>query len=245
MDILIAGRTHTFTVGLKDKFGAALTDPDSLSFQVLDDTGAVIEGPTTLTASGSVVDVVPNTALTGATRAFRVLQVLYSKGGENFLEEVEFIIEQYNVLEIGSNSFQTYSDAMLRSYDLVDIDGWRIAPKQDRQVAMVSAFHALASMNFFVTGKTYGQIDTLTAAQFLALNPRFVEALRKAQIVEANEYLSGDTPHKKRQMGIFSETIGESSMFFRTGKALPLPVTRRSLDILRGYISWEMGVGRA
>ncbi len=244
MDILIAGRSHKFTIGLKDRFGAALTDPDSVSFQVLNESGVVIEGPTSLTASGSIVEVFPNTSLTG-TRGYRLLQVLYAKGGDNYMEELEFVVEQFNLLEVGSNSFQTYPSAIVRSYDLTDIDSFRIATKQEKQIAMVTAFHALGTLNYFVTGRTYGQIDTLSAVEFEALNPRFVEALRKAQIVEANEYLSGDTPHKKRQMGVFSETIGESSMFFRTGKPLPLPVTRRSLDILRGYVVWEMGVGRA
>lgn len=246
MDVIIAGRAATFNIALKDGAGALVASPDSCSWVLLNGAGVEITPAQSITVVGSVVSISPNTVIgTSDLRAYRLIRVTFSKAGITYVAEHEFILESEVILEVGNNSFQTYPDSVVRALDISDIDDFRLAEKSSKQAALITAFHSLSTLNFYVDGARYGQIDQLTDLEFEALSPRFKEAIRKAQIVEANEYLSTNSAHKKRQLGIFSETIGESSMFFRTGKPIPLPVTRRAMDILRGYIVWELGVGRA
>ena len=246
MDIVIAGRSVTFNIALKDGAGASVTAPDTCSWSLYDGANAVINGPNSVVVGGSVLSVTPPTTISGTDlRAYRKIEVTFEKAGVTNVVDYEFILEQPIILEAGLNSFQDYPDAVITAMEISDIDAFQLADKSQKQTALITAFHSLSTLNFYINGVTYGQIDQLSKTEFEALPDRFKKTIKKAQIVEANENLSTNSAHRKRQLGIFSETIGESSMFFRTGKPIPLPVTRRALDILRGYIVWEMGVGRA
>ena len=87
-------------------------------------------------------------------------------------------------------------------------------------------------------------IPGMTVETFNALHKGLTNALKLTQIIEANEALNQFSILRKRQQGLMSETIGESSMMFRPEKVLNLPMTRRSLNYLRPYLRWDLGVGR-
>lgn len=91
----------------------------------------------------------------------------------------------------------------------------------NKALALTAAFEKLVTLKFNVDGvKT--DLSTTTAEQLSGMDPKFVEALKLAQMVEANNLVENNPVKDKVRMGIISETIGESSMFFKQ-KGLDAP----------------------
>ena len=87
-------------------------------------------------------------------------------------------------------------------------------------------------------------IRSLTINDLLLLPSAFLIALRKAQISEADIVMGGGSVHRKREDGLMSDTVGESKIMFRPGKPVVLPVDRRTLSYLSGYIYHGLSLTR-
>jgi hypothetical protein len=86
---------------------------------------------------------------------------------------------------------------------------------------------------------------TQTLSDWNTYPPRFQNALKRAQMLEANSILGGNQIADKRRDGIISETIGESKIFLNNRPPLRTPVTREALEALYGYLYYQSRVGRA
>lgn len=251
METYFAGNPITVDVPFVTSAGVQITGPDTASYRVLDSEDLELVASTPLTPGGA--DTSASISIAGPINALgqdvprdaRVVEVTFSKGGTDYVTTLEYLVQSAEALQVQVNSFQTYSQSLVASGDLADIDSFRAADRAARIPAMINAWHNLCRLSYYVSGRTYARISSVTPESFAEFPAGFVRALRLAQIVEANEFLAGDTIHKKRQAGLMSETIGESSMFFRPEKVLLVPATRRSMDLLRGYLVWGMGIGRA
>lgn len=69
------------------------------------------------------------------------------------------------------------------------------------------------------------------------------QKLIRAQVIEANFLLSGNTPEKQRLSGLLSHSAGESAHFYRTSKPLELPVCRATANALKGIITYVTRIG--
>lgn len=150
--------------------------------------------------------------------------------------ETSFIIEARETLVKGDNSFQSYFETMLSAEEVSGIEFFKAATKEEQIAALVSAYEILSTMVYADRVGDHYNIGNYTATELEALEPAFLRALRIAQILEANEMLDAHSIHYKRQDGLMSETIGESSMMFRPGNIQNFPITRRSLNFLRNYV---------
>jgi hypothetical protein len=251
MDTYFAGSEIRLELPFALASGATVDGVTAVAYEITDSSGGVVLAASNLTPAPAdnahvLTLSAEQTALAaGVVRDVRVVRFSFEHGGATHTTYHEFYIEARDVLRLMQNSYQTYEHALLVARDVADIEGFNGATREQRITALVNAFHSLNTLNFFVTGHYYGDLGVVPAAEFQAMNARFQRAICTAQVIEANEFLSGDTIHKKRQAGLLSESIGESSMFWRPEKVLLIPVTRRSLDVLRGYVVWEMRTGRA
>jgi hypothetical protein len=84
----------------------------------------------------------------------------------------------------------------------------------------------------------------MSVESFDLLPAGFLRAIKRAQLIEANVILGGDVVGRKRQDGILSETIGESSASFSDKPFLNLPISRQAYEELRRYIVIRIGVAR-
>jgi hypothetical protein len=244
-----ANRAITLQVPLVDSDGVGFSAPETVSAQVTDDAGDVLVPETALTPTTTEIQAVTvaietNTLDVGVPFGFRKVRLIAVKDGAPIVVDTDYLIESATPLIVGVNSFQTLEKAALMSAGLADVDAWTAASRAMRIGALQNAFHALGHFTYQVDGVRYPNITALDPTVFADFNSVFLRQLRLAQIVEANEALGGNTVSKKRRDGIMSETIGESSMMFRPEKVLNVPVTKRSMQLLRRYIVWEMSVGR-
>lgn len=158
----------------------------------------------------------------------------------------QFFITAAETLIPGVNSFQTYWGALMLADDIPGIDSFKEASKDDQLAALINAYRSIGTLTFADKCKVYPNITSLTGEELATLSPDLLEALSIAQIIEANESLDTNSVHYKRMDGLMSETIGESSMMFRSGKvANNTVVTKRSMGFLRNYLVVTVRISRA
>lgn len=201
--------------------------------------------------------------------ALRQVTLLCTVGANTVTLHAPYGLSVFDPLKSGVNSFMTYAQAQFVALTLTGIEGWDGADEQARIVALIEARTRILRLNFDPYGRNntnqsvlslipngsrvvrapgvawVGDLSLLTPEQFNQLPVDFMTALRQAQLVEANAILGGDTIDQKRRDGLVQDNIGESRQMFRSGKPLELPVARRTLGYLTGYVTYSLRTGRA
>lgn len=83
----------------------------------------------------------------------------------------------------------------------------------------------------------------LTPELWAELKPWQQEALIRAQVIEANFLLSGNTVEKQRYSGLLSHSAGESAHFYRSFKPFEGPVSKATLNALKGIVTYVTRIG--
>lgn len=179
----------------------------------------------------------PNNATHVGTRSvWRLTYTLTNNLTVAYPYTVDFILEAQELLVKGANSFMDYFEAMLTAEEVSGVEFFKGAAKADQITALTTAYQILCTMVYGDNTGDHYDIGGYDATRLDTLEPGLLRALRIAMVLEANEMLDGNSLHYKRQDGLMSETIGESSMMFRPGNIQNFPVTRRSMNFLRNYV---------
>ena len=179
--------------------------------------------------------------------------------GDEYEYRDYFLIVNNTPLEVMSNSCMTYAEALAVRTEFGELAGWDAADADTRAAAMRQAFAHLSRIRYKVPGvsrfnhvhtdelytKSYFHLQRATITDWNESNKDFRRCMKRAQMQEANNLLGGDPIGKKRAEGIISETIGESSMFFRSTPYLNLPISRQAYDEVKGYITLRVDIARA
>lgn len=243
MDAYFANREVQIAIPLADGVSAA-----GLAFEVRDAMSAIVHEGSVISSEGAALCMVPaeaNLVRPGRTTDYRQLTMFSLVSPADNPVNVDYLIRELDALRPGVNSAGTYGDSMLAASELADINHFMMATTAEREAALANGYINLSSLRFSVDCLRNFSLTRLKVEQFNALPSHFIRQLQLAQVVEANEAMNPASIQKKRLSGLMSETIGESSMMFRPGRVLNLPVTRRSMMLLRDYVSWEIGIGRA
>lgn len=83
----------------------------------------------------------------------------------------------------------------------------------------------------------------LTPELWEELEPWQREALIRAQVIEANYLLSGNTVEKQRYSGLLSHSAGESAHFYRSSKPFEAPICKEAMKALKGIVSYVTRIG--
>ena len=174
------------------------------------------------------------------------------------IRTLEYVIESESLLVLCENTFQTYGAAVLVGMDVPGLNDWSTATRAQRIGALIAAHRGLCSLCYrtpsgyseetyhsTLDGSVPNDLSEVTLDQFNALDPRFVEAIKRAQVIEANELLKGDEIGELRTAGVMSLTIGESKQFFRPGKSVDGFVSRRALKEIHRWIDNTTRIGRS
>ena len=262
-------------INLPTNYNGADYLADSATFRVLGPGDAVIADWSAVPSSNitvgniAITSVAANNALsTGNIKEARLIEVNVvaadTFAGPQRLTYDYVITQDVPPLVLMTNSFQTYTDSLALANDLAgELNTWPDATMDARCAAMGTAYNFLSRLNYeiyydyddvyFKTRAswglpyqaTVGRLYNYSPDQFLALDPDFILCIRKAQIVEADERLMGDSEESRRLSGIQSETIGPSNTVYRPGKPLDLMVGKRALRYLSGYIKFGVRTTRS
>lgn len=260
MQTFKSGVTTSITIPFVDDDGGTLV-PTALAYRLLDEAGAEVTPSTaidefnpsdaevTIELSGEQNAVTP-----GVFAGYRRLELAITTERGVFVKEAEYLLRAASALVPMSNSFQTYEQALVLSMQLGKLEGWERSDAEARKSALAKAFDNIASFAYRMyvpnvqTGKSdehFGSMREVTAEEFLSLAPTQQADFRKAQIVEADYLLGGAPVEKKIADGQQSETVGESSMFFRPRASLVLPISRAARSYIARYIVWSRSLGRS
>lgn len=134
-------------------------------------------------------------------------------------------------LTVLTDSYMTYAQAVLTRASMAEeLPYYDALTEELKAVALEEAFNRINRLQFTVGTDVngdpivYNELTTLTVPTFIALDSNFLSDLRKAQITEANSIVQNSPVKDKIRAGIISETIGESSMFFKQS-GIPLTPT--------------------
>jgi hypothetical protein len=245
-------------------------EPEEARWWLEDETGAILlpesEVPTSA-LEGDVVTLVvsgENNQLTqDAYRGMRLVRLRY-RASEAFagwreIEVAYFIVGLDGELVIQKNSFVTYNEALLLAREMTEAEGFDLAPREARVANLAEAWRTLVRLNYDLPddydrimsrvtdfpGADPGDIADMTAQEFLALDPLFVAAIKRAQVAEAIERLGGRSVADARAKGLMSSSIGEVSQMYRPGRPIDMGVSPRALKELRGYVVYTPRLSRA
>ena len=221
-----------------------------------------------------IVSASVNAMATGNTREIRSVELVCETEGGTLGFAKTYGLETLAPLVTGINSFQSFPMGELTAMDMPNLDGWENASEQQKVRAMIDAREHICQLNFnllnsnanfgqdqlaYVPEGEYqssyvahnslfifnGDLGILNETQFAELPERFKKALRQAQVAEANAILGGESNEARRQSGVIEDEIGESRQKYRDSKPLQLPVCRRALGYLSGYVTFSKRIGRA
>jgi hypothetical protein len=261
MDMYLGGTEVTSHIVLADDFGNPLT-VDTLEYEVVDQTGAAVVAREPIAGfvagTANVLIVVPpsaNTLTPPNVRESRRINLYCIVAGNTLLITRLYAVEANAVLVTGENSFQTYDEAELLSLEIPNVNGWNAATYRDKIAALMEARVRLCKMNFnifnsnmWAGGMGYGgDISYIPPESFVQLPPRFLKALRLAQVAEAN-YITGIANGQivdKQAQGLVEDTVGESKQVFSRGMPLKLQVSRDASRYLSTYITYNIRTARA
>lgn len=168
-------------------------------------------------------------------------------------------------LSTPAESFLPLLEAKLAAIDLLGSEAFLMSDDGRRRQALIEATSRIRALPFSwrkVNGDDYdgydrpqnelnvatspwgraGQyrfdriiFDDMTEEDYEALPEAFLTALRQACLVEAIAILKGDDVAAARDEGLLSESIGETTNMYRTGRTAQQAITRKSWRLLARY----------
>jgi hypothetical protein len=222
-------------------------------------------------AAGLIVKVAAsfNTLGVGNVKEARLISLRMSSAGVTapVIQTVEYIISDGSIeadgLVVGTNSFQSYPEALIVADTMGDLNGWDGTDYAGRVRAMQQSYYFLSRLSYEILYdqedvyfknraswglpyiNTIGNLAAYSKDQYLGLDEYFRAALCKAQICEASEILTVDPMASLREGGVTQQVVGDTSVTFRAGTApLKLTVSKRTLSYLQGYVKYSPKLSR-
>jgi hypothetical protein len=275
MQAFPAGKQVSVTVQFTDLAGNPLTPTSVNARVVNESGTEVVPQFSVTPSGSSATIIVegPNNALqAGQTAGIRTVKVTVTTadGGYDFDESYLLKVAPTDALVVLVNSFQTFNQATLTAAEIPGLKGWdgELTTDDLRIAALTEAYRRIIQIGFKIrwprdvdaqiylsTTDWIGDQTRLISPeywQFISLETfntfypeHFRQSLRRAQVAEADELLSGDPIEERRRMGLLSETIKDSSMMFRSGKPLELGISKRAFTYLQGYVQFRKTLGRS
>lgn len=260
MQAYLAGQDVTLSIQLVSDDGTPIV-ASAVEYRLLnqDDVELIVKTPlATFNPSDPEAVVTISAAqnsLVSAVRELRVVELFLTTDSGVIALSSEYIVESTTILVSGVNSFQSYNAALMVGFETPNIEAWNEATKGARINALIAARRNIGKLYLRYVGDSEmtriispfddGSITSLTALQFDELPDEMKDAVRRAQVIEADYLLGGDPNGDIRRAGVMSSTVGESSQFFRTAKPYEGPVCKRVYQELSKYIVRINRIGRA
>jgi len=247
---------QSITYRLYDKGNVALIAQTAVSSFAIGDPSVtvVITGANNTLGTGVLTDV------------RKVTLLIITGSGDIVQLDKSYIIHAANELSFMVGSYQTVQEAELTAYSIPNLTSFESATQSQKITALKEAFNRLGMMTYSVDYNYMGgslnyvtetntmssgsnplsylgarsviinKLNLLPTSYTNLLPAIFIEKLKVAQVIEAEYILSGDSESDVRTSGIVSEKVGESTTIWGRGKALQLPVSKRALQALHGYL---------
>lgn len=177
---------------------------------------------------------------------FRAIIYTVTTQDGTYTEQDEYFIVAGDMdLTVMKNSYQTYGEAQITASTISTLQDWYDISRQEKISALINAYHKIGQLNFVVDCQEISDINSLTKEEFEALDSKFIEAIKRAQVVEADSVSGYNVATALQDNNILSYTIGETSQMFRSGNQYKTMLSSSAMDILSKYICRRIQIGRS
>lgn len=263
-NLYVAGTAVTLPVAFQDEGGNAL-NLASATYRVIDEEGVEIVPETvfaitlnsiTIPSDFNAVTPIDITLVTYDTMdlastkvaSLRVIEFSLTDLTGNILPySLSYFIAPRDPLVVGLNSFQTLNLAKMNSMFVGNLSAWNDATDQQKVLALMEAKYRLCTYRYtnITLGQSYlnkaieiGDVSLLAPSEFKSLTQRFLNALRFAQIAEADSILSGGDPTEKARLsGLLSQKIGETYETYGKEQPVDRRVSKGALLFVAKFLS--------
>ena len=252
MEAFVAGNNLGIEIEFIDSTGTYIT-PVSARYTLTDAEGTEIISTTAFVPTEPThvlsIDAASNTLTGVMIQGYRQINVLYEdEKGSTLSTDFAYIIEASNSLVAGQNSFASLGLLMISATNLSSVDEVVEGELSHVRVALRQAYRNISRLSIYLKlGETiYTRSDELTHPDLALIPSADRQLLIDAQITEANFLLGGNPMEQRRRDGIMSQSVGETSEFYRTKKPLVTPVSRDTMNILSRLLDIKTrSIGRA
>lgn len=240
--------------------------PSAATYSVYDDGGnilvanqviAIAGGETELSVTILAADNDIGVETVGARTV--VLNVTTDSGVIQMSES--YVLERFGFLAVPVESGLTMPQAAITRRGMAQavLEVWDYAEESERKGALREAWSRIANFPFIpwlphetppdtVSSEMLAgsfRVNQLDADEWALLPDHFKSALKRAQLIEACVILEGDPTWDRRQDGLISKTVGESSEMFTSKKAAMTAISPKAHREIRQYIRRSLTLGRA
>ena len=252
METFVAGNNLGIEIEFMDSTGTYLT-PVSARYTLTDADGVELIASTDFFPDEPthVLEILAdkNTLGVGIVQGYRQISVLYEDdNGSTLSTDFAYIIEATSSLVAGQNSFASLGLLMISATNLSRVEEIVEGDLPEVRVALRQAYRNISrlSMYFKIGDEIYTRSDQLTHPDLVLIPTADRQLLMDAQITEANFLMGGNPMEQRRRDGIMSQSVGETSEFYRTKKPLVTPVSRDTINILSRLLDIKgRSIGRA
>lgn len=240
-------------------------DPVSATFDLFDDEGdkLIDQDSVTVTGGEDSLSVTIGSTYNSMTETegarTAVLYVMTAAGEVTF--QKTYLLARFSFLQVPSESGMTLPQSEILSSKMAQsvLEVWDDAEPKRKSAGLREAWSRLSRIPY-LPYKAFDDVPStapdkiiegnfsiasLTKAEWDELPQEFRNALKRAQIIEAAVILDGDPTWDRRQDGLISKTVGESSEMFASKKAAFSTVSPKAYREISGYIRRTVRIGRA
>lgn len=243
--VFLAGQQINAVVPVTNEFGDALPVVE-IQYRLIDHNDAILIASTNfegyVSGDQEIEIQIPadkNVLTSPNTREVRVLDVWIKTTVGIVRKSFEYIIEAESVLVENVNSFMAYGKCVLTASEIPRLVGWNDATKEERITALIRARMNICSLCFKDC-----VVRDLKDDEWASLDKEFKDALRRAQVIEADFLLGGDERGEFRRQGVMSMTNGESKQFFRPAAPIEGVVCKAAMKELARWVVTTKKIAR-
>jgi hypothetical protein len=195
---------------------------------------------------GKAIAYLPNG---GSADSVSTFDLNFDEEGESYLQRQVLYFEPEG-LTPGVDSFAVEDDLIKlaqRRLDLPALGQYLSTDLSTFRTAIMNAYDNIGLVRVNIQATPDNIVSTtndLDLAELGMLTERVRKQLMLATLIEANYLLGGDPIEERRKAGLLSHSAGESTHFFQTSKPVALPVSRKTMDAMKGLVNWTAKVSR-
>lgn len=265
MDTFAPSTDISLTFDMSDEETAEIIEPVSANYDLFDDEGVQLVNAEPVPVSGGedeltiTIDANMNT-ITGTEGARTAVLNVTTASGVKMLSKT-YLLARFSILSVPAESGMTLAQSEMLTVKMAQavLENWPHESDKRKTGALREAWNRLSRIPFS-PWREFQQVPTttqpylrsgdfalndITADDWISLPENFRRAVMRAQLIEAAVILDGDPTWDRRQDGLISKTVGESSEMFTSKKAAFTAISPKAQREVSAYIRRRISIGRA
>ncbi|MGU5794259.1 hypothetical protein ACV1DW_15620 [Aeromonas hydrophila] len=239
--------------------GYPVTDVISVEWSVRDEQGYSILAGSSVPDAGSTevvvyIDGYLNEPLNETYTTYEVAYKLVT-GSKEIPSSVVYQVEKEGAIQEWKNTLITPLRGLSMMREIPNMNEFAAANRDEQKAALLFAYRALCSLKFntnvfpkeyqVINGEKVTSLRQLTEEAWHACSSQFLDDLRVAQMIEANDSLVSPELGAMREAGVLSYTVGEVKQFVSSQRPLTVGLCPAAMRKVGRYLDMSRRIGRA